>query len=352
MNGQAHENIDRRRFIKGVALTAVAATATGAGAALLGGQKKDILTNVPANLPPAGPAAQTANTVISTHNDAAQLLARLAESQAENMRLQTALDATQRQLDSLQGADQNNQSQNEALHLELEKTTAQVGVMGGLVALYEQLDGIDVSDMLENGLTAVTGSITELIDHVPTLNEGVEAGQKALAEIENHIPLLENGRLWLENHTGKLIAFYAAVEGILGGIVDRVGPFLEMLNDWFQDVKKWLPFGIGNNAASVMNALTLLIGETPATVSGLNTNIAQPLDIWLARDGEGTQLHRTLIKPLREKMLTPINKSIQQAQQVQSTYQTQLAIPTGTAVASQRVIREQISIYREQHQLS
>ena len=38
------------------------------------------------------------------HQDAAQVLARLAESQAENMRLQAALDAAQRELDSLRAA--------------------------------------------------------------------------------------------------------------------------------------------------------------------------------------------------------------------------------------------------------
>jgi hypothetical protein len=59
-------------------------------------------------------------------------------------------------------------------------------------------------------------------------------------------------------------------------VVEAAGPFLQMINDWFAGIKKWLPFGMGETAVTVMQSITTLLIETPANVTGLNTNISQP----------------------------------------------------------------------------
>ena len=137
-------NVDRRGFLKAAVATAVAATATGAGAALVTNNAAT-QTAVLATPIPQPPVVQSAQNILAAHNDAADLLSRLASAQAENMRLQASLDAAQRQLSSLQTSNVDSNAASEALSVELASATEQIGVLSGLVALYEQLDEVDVA---------------------------------------------------------------------------------------------------------------------------------------------------------------------------------------------------------------
>ena len=349
MNGHGQQ-VDRRGFLKAAVATAVAATATGGGAALLLNKAQSATTVLPTPIPEP-PAIQAAQTVLTAHNDAAELLARLTAAQADNMRLQAALDATQRQLESLQTANADSSVASESLSLELASTTEQLGILSGLVALYEQLDGVDVAGTLGEGLTAVSQTLTDLMDNTPTLRDSIAAGQQALDELDAHIPTIEEGRIWLDTQLGQVQSFYDSVGTLLESAVDTIGPFLEMLNQWFADVRKWLPFGIGERAAEIMQALTLLIGETPTTVAGVRERVAQPLDVWVGAPNEEAPLRQKIVKPMRERVLTQAGETIARAEQVQTAYQGQLAEPVQTAVSSQQIIREQITQYRERHQV-
>jgi hypothetical protein len=124
-----------------------------------------------------------------------------------------------------------------------------------------------------------------------------------------------------------------------------------MLNDWFQDVLKWLPFGIGNKAATIMGAMTNLLGETPNTISGVYTNVVQPLNAWFELEGDETYLQRRLIKPVREEAFNRTAMAMSQTHAVQNVYQTQLVQPVQTNVAQRESIRALITAYRQEHQV-
>ena len=343
------EEVSRRKFLKAAAVTAVAATATGAGAAIY----NQSLSTTPAITSVSNTAAPAMTTTVSaTDGTATDLFSRLAAAQAENVRLQAALDAAQNQLSSLQQNNQTAVSSSEAIAVELGQANEQIGILAGLVALYEQLEAVDMETAVDQGLNAVSTSIDTMLAEMPTLSESIQLGRQALQNFESEVPLLENGRAWLIDHLGKIEGYFQAVEQLLTQAVDRVGPFLQMLNDWFESVKKWLPFGIGQTAATIMQSITLLIMETPNTVNGLDTNITQPLNIWLSRDQNNeTALHQNLIKPLRDDLMPKADGTVSKVQQMDTTYKTALKEPVETAVASQRVIRNLIAEYRQQHQI-
>jgi hypothetical protein len=339
--------VSRRKFIKAAALTAVAASATGAGAAIYNQAvpTETVITSA-SNL--AAPAVNAAVSPASSANT--DLFTRLAAAQAENVRLQSALDAAQRQLTNLDQNNQSTASSSEALSVELGQANGQIGILAGLVALYEQFEAVDMETAVQNGLTSFSGNMETMLAEVPTLSESIQMGRQALQNFETQIPVLDNGRLWLIDHLSKIERYFQVVEQLLAEAVDRVGPFLQMLTDWFENVKRWLPFGMGQTAATVMQSITDLIMETPNTLSGLDTNITQPLNVWLNRDQNNeTALHQTLIKPLRDDLMTKADTTISKVQQMDETYKTALKEPVETAVASQRIIRNLIAEYRQQH---
>lgn len=342
--------VSRRNFIKAAALTAVAATATGAGAALYNEalSAPATMTVNPANA--VVPAVGTAAVIPPSSTAAADAFTRLAAAQAENVRLQAALDAAQRQLTSFQQNNQTAADSSQALSVELGQANEQIGILAGLIALYEQLDAVDVAAAVENGLTNFGGEVEMMLAEVPTLAESIQMGRQALENFEIQMPILDNGRLWLIDHLSKIEGYFQAVERLLSEAVERVGPFLQMLNDWFEGIRKWLPFGMGQTAATVMVSITDLIMETPNTLNGLDTNITQPLNVWLNRDQNNeTALHQTLIKPLRDDLMPKADGVVSKTQHMNETYKTALKEPVETAVASHRTIRSLITNYRQQH---
>lgn len=342
---QAYES--RRHFLRTAALTAVAATAAGVGAAKLTSGSAAVPTIIDTS-PVIVPQAQA---ILTGNEELAGLFSKLAAAQADNVRLKAELDAAQRNLSNWQQSNSSSSTQMEAMSVELDSANTEIGVLSGLVALYEQLDDVDVSELMTGGLTAVSESINNMITTSPLLLEGIALGNQALDDLEAQLPVMENGRLWLERHNEKLQAYFNNLQDLLQKAVDTVEPFLEMLTNWFSDVRKWLPFNLGQKAADIMASATTLLSETPHTISGLDTNVMQPLNNWLAYEEGDMRIRRTLVKPMREKVISKANELTIQAETVKRTYDENLAAPLETAVTQRRALRETITQYRQQNQL-
>lgn len=347
MSRENQADQSRRNFLKTAALTAVAATAAGTGAAKLTSSSATVPTIIDTS-PVIVPQAQA---ILTGNEELAELFSKLAATQADNIRLKAELDAAQRNLSNWQQSNNSSSTQMEAMSVELGSAQTQIGVLGGLVTLYEQLDEVDVSEVMSGGLTAVSESINSMIATSPLLAEGIALGEQALDDLEAHLPLLENGRLWLERHNEKLQNYFNNLQDLLQKAVDTVEPFLEMLTNWFSDVRKWLPFNLGQKAVDIMASATTLLSETPHTISGLDTNVMQPLNNWLAYEEGDMRIRRSLIKPMREKVISKANELNLQAEAVKQTYDEHLAAPLETAVAQRHALRDTINQYRQQNQL-
>ena len=353
-NTAAQATIDRRNFLKALALTSVAATTVGGGAAILvnkTGKAPLLTTNVaPPVVPPAPPASFTAaETVATANHEVADLLAQLASAQADKLRLQSELDAAQRRLTGLETASGDAGEVNQTLRTELASATQEVGVLAGLVALYEQLDDGNLLETVEGSMSNFGLTIGELLDEIPSVEEGLVLGNQALDQFEARLPTLSDGRQWLETHIARLNAFYEAAESILETVAESAGTFLQRLNEWFQDVRKWLPFGVGDRAAEVMAALTNILDETPNTIHGLRRNIADPLDGWVGKEGQEAPLRAELIRPLKETTLQRAGTVVERARSTAGAFESQVRAPVQEVVAQRRLLREQIAAYRQQN---
>ena len=347
-NDDFETDMSRRRFLRVAAVTAVAATAAGAGAASLVNKMPAETTITTTTLPPN---ALLPKPLSATANPADELLLQLSALQAENARLQSDLVATQTRLNALETSNSDTKSDTEILRLQLSDSQKNLSLMAGLVALYEQLDAVDVGELLQDGLDSVGDGFAELFAHVPSLQEGIAAGRTVLDELDDHIPLLENGRSWLGQQLSKLHMYYDALERLLSVVVDAAGPFLQMFNEWVQKVLKWLPFGLGQKSSDIMNALTDMLMETPHLMNGLENNVAHPLDVWLGNANEEAPLRRRLIQPIKANVLDKATSTVAQAETVESLYRERVKRPVETAVTQRAGLHLLIDQYRNQHQI-
>lgn len=337
--------LNRRNFLQALALTGGAAVLTGTGAALIA----QYTSNTP---PPAGGISPLATLPPLTNPSQADLFAQLTAVQAENLRLQTALDAAERRL-ALFNEDKQPSEALQQLQLELASSQEQVSVLAGLVVLYEQLTALEWETLFNEGSQTVSEAWQTVTDVLPSWEEGVTAGETALAEFEGQLPLVENGWYWLNNQLQTLNTYYQAVEEMLKTAVEGAGPVLTMLQEWFTSILAWLPFGMGQNAQKVMTALTNLMELLPATIFGLNTNVQQPLNTWLQKESLTAELplQTKLVKPLREQLLTSAQTALTQTKTAQTEYDERLVKAMAPAVAHYRQMRQQITLYQEKHQL-
>ncbi len=360
MTRQQPEAVSRRSFLRFAGLTMAAAAATGGGAAFLKQlEKKPVIDAGPAGsaLYPTAAPYSTAAPILSdiipmlpAGASGDDLYAQLAASQGEVMQLRASNEQLLSDLAALQTAEGDTRTSRDGLTLELDDARKRLGVLGGLVALYQQLDDADVGGILENGLGAVGEKIGELVGGTPGLSSGLDMGQLALGQVEAHIPLLDSGRSWLAVQTTKMGGFYGEVEVRLQRAVDQVADFLAMLAVWFEGLRKWLPFGAGEKAADVMSALTTLLAETPVTLSGLDVNLAQPLDVWLQRiDGEPALTR--LLRPMQDEVISRARTTVDQANTVAAVYESNLAAPARAALGNRQTLRQQIADYRAQNQI-
>lgn len=352
MTTQASDEMGRRSFLKAVALTAVAATTVGGGAGYLANKVREAPIATSGITPQAMPRSVTiAETAATANQEVADLLAQLASAQAENMRLRADLDAAERRLAASETTSDGVDETNKTLRAELASATQEVSILSGLVALYEQLDDGVLIETVEGTLSNFGQRLGGLLDELPTVEEGLAIGSSALDSFEERLPALSDGRRWLESHLARLNSFFESAEQVLESAAESAGTFLQMLESWFQGLRKWLPFGVGDRATQVMSTLTRLLDETPHTIHGLRRNVADPLDSWVGKGDEDIPLHTELLRPLREMTLQRAGSVVEHARSTGSAFETEVKSPLQETVALRRQLRQQIAIYREQNGL-
>lgn len=346
----AENEMSRRGFLKGLVVMVTAGAATGGGAAaLMKLRKGETVFETMGPTPPVVNVPTTAPVQTNAGNN--DLLARLAEAQAENLRLRAELTATQNRLQALEAANGDASQVNAALQAELTNAQNQVGLLAGLVALYEQLEQVDLADVVGNGIAAVGEAWNDLTGRVPGLEEGLSLGSLVLDDFERQIPLVAAGRTWVDLHLARLELLFQTSQQVLSAVLETAGDFFSLLAAWFADVLKWVPFGMGDKASSVITALTDLLQETPQTISGLHSNVLDPLNPWLEKQGDEVALQSKLVKPLRENALNPAVEVAGKVRQTHETYVAQLAEPAQQLVNQRQTMQELIRQYREKHQV-
>lgn len=349
MTQEHPDNVNRRGFMKAVAATAVVAASAGAGAAYLTEPKQPVVAAPP--VAPVAPTTAPAAQVVVAQAELSAELADAAAIQAENIRLQAALDAANRRIEGLEATLGGRTDNEEVLRAELGAANEQIGVMAGLVALYEQLDDVNMRDVMRNSSERVGDAVADLLVDIPTLDESIASAAERLNTFEEQIPAVEAGRQWLSGHLDGLQQYYLIVEGLLQATIEGVGDFLALLGEWFGRMLGWLPFGFGEKSAEIMTAMTDLLRELPFTIDTSRRDLLQPLSLWLeARDGE-LPLVADVIRPVREQVLATSQTTVAKANRVNETYLRDVMAPVEATLANDQAVRDQIDAYRQLHRL-
>ncbi len=350
------ENTGRRQFILGATLT-TAAIATGGAVGLMRHpelldalESSGVQSNVVPAVQPTNPA-QVAPQPIAP-SGSTQLATDLAAAQLENSRLQSELSAAQQRIADLESALGQQKGESESLRMEVDGKTAQIGILGGLVALYEQLDNGDIGDYVSNGMHEMAASIADVVDDIPNVQETLSTGRQLLLDLESEVPLIDGARLWLLGHVSRVGLAYSVVQQMLLNVSEGASDVLTMMSAWTEQLLKWLPFGLGEKTTNVIDALANLLDVTPETTNGLVSNVADPLEMWLGGANEtATPLVDNVIAPLKTGVLSSAETHLTRTATLRQDYQLKVRDPFSVALDNRNRIRASIDAYKVQHSL-
>jgi hypothetical protein len=235
----------------------------------------------------------------------------------------------------------------------LASADAEIARLQGLVSLYEDLEKTGLDAILQTGMAAVALPLGAIEAGAKVLQGGLIFVEDALLGVEQALPSARESILWLEAQVSALAAGVGTLESALGQVLERAGnlPAVEALRDFSAMILDNLPFGLGDKIRGVLDGITGVVTSVDDLIEGINTRVLEPLsEEWFsAEDGQG--LGASLVGPLVEHLLDPLEEHLGNLASLADTWQANLSAPTQHALEQRAKIRENITRYKQDHGL-
>lgn len=269
-------------------------------------------------------ATEWQNQLAAASSQNAQLASALGTAQTDNTNLQSQLASAQAALDA---------------------ANARLGHTTALIGLYEQLEAAGLDNVVEGGLSTVTGAIAAIGGPAATLRNGIDAARGLLANFEATLPQFKDAMAWLGEQVVKLkvglwsveSAAQDTVNSAAAGLVASFGGFAGFVLDH-------LPFNIGEKVRQTLGAVQNVLTST----SDVADQAADKVLLKISKHVEDGPQHwsKTLVTPLRDQALAPADEVLAGVAGAEGAFQASLKDPATTTIAQRRALREQIAAYR------
>ena len=226
---------------------------------------------------------------------------------------------------------------------------AEIARLQGLVERYEKLESVGLDSILTAGMQALSVPLALVEAGAQGLVAGLEWAEEALLSLQEALPTAEESLLWLESQVSAVADSITKIEVAVGNALEKAtdNPVAEALADFAAMILDNLPFGLGDKIRGVLDEFVHLLTSVDDLINGINTQILGPLrENWFA-SGEGKGVGETLVTPLVENVLDPLEAHLQNLVTLADAWQQELASPANEALAQREEIRQDILRYKK-----
>ncbi len=329
----------RRLFLKTLGLGA-AGLAAGGGAAWVTGEfnhasatadelRAQLLAALETNATLQGEVSATKSNLTLAVDQNAQLVTTLSSAQTEAASWQTQAATLQSQL--------------ETANAQLDKTQT-------LLTLYEQLENLGLDDLTREGLTNMGQQLVTTLESLPGVRDGLALARTLLTEFEATLPSWDESLDWLSEQLGWLSAGLGLIEQAAGQVISATFTGLtEIFQGFVNFILEHLPFNIGARTGETLTTTQVVIARLPSVLGEAEAKIVKSFKSRVGQGDEGWG--RTLIRPLRERALTPADRLAASLKDTEITFATALKAPVEAALEQRAAVRAAITRFRAENQL-
>jgi hypothetical protein len=251
-------------------------------------------------------------------------------------------------------ADEETQVALDAAQVSLDAAQAEIERLQGLVRLYETLDKIGIDEILQGGMSALAVPLAAVEQGAKLLKSGLEMIEDALLGLEEALPSAQETLLWLESQVSAIAEGISRLEVSIGNALDKAtdNPVGEAVKEFASMILDYLPFGLGDKIRDVLEGLAELLTSVDDLVAGINTNLLEPLRTkWFSTE-EGEGLGASIVNPLVEHILDPLEAHLDDLGELTDTWQAKLVAPAEEAIAARAQAQKEIARYKKEYNIS
>jgi hypothetical protein len=237
---------------------------------------------------------------------------------------------------------------------DLEAAQAEIARLQGLVDLYEDLEKIGLDAIIATGMKALALPLEAVALGAMALKGGLDWAEGALLSLQEALPTAQESILWLEDQVSAIADGLEKLERAVGNALEKAtdNAVAEALEDLANVILDNLPFGLGDKIRQVLEGMVALVTSVDELVEGINTFLLEPMrEKWFATE-DGSGVGATLIDPLVEHILDPVEAHLESLAALADTWQQDLVSPTEQALAERARIQEDIGQYKKEYGLS
>ena len=222
---------------------------------------------------------------------------------------------------------------------QVEDLRAKNGDIRDLVGLYQQLEAVGLDQIVAAALSAVGVPLLAIQNIRIALTTGIGLAARVLQDLENHLPLVAAGLDWLEQQITALSNGIRAFQTALAVSADT--PTTKAISDFISQLLDILPFGAGQNIKTALQAMGNVLNQLPDLLNNVSAMVIEPVRAWVGSGQQGG-LHDTLLRPIRDQVLTPAQQIVANAENLNAVYNQQLAQPVQSALDQRAKVRTEI----------
>lgn len=215
-----------------------------------------------------------------------------------------------------------------------------------LIALYDQLDGVQLDKTVSNGMQSVLGSINNTSEYAQQLRDGLLVAKDNINQLDQGLAILDAGLVRVEGMIVGLSTLMQGLEDRLQAAGEPVAPVTDALGSLFENLISYLPFGIGERIQATIDSIKIVIGSIPESIASLNDNLIAPMrTTFFPRDGDNIQVR--LLEPLTNVLFYPAEWTLSGLANLADTWDKELEQPAQAMIEERASLRKKITAQKE-----
>lgn len=226
------------------------------------------------------------------------------------------------------------------------ETELELVKLRALVGLYEQLEKVGIDAIIAAGMSIVRGALDAVKTGVRLARDGVTGVETALKNFQAMLDSLRGAADLATRGLTELSQKFKAAESLVVAMLGTALPLAEAIANFFNELVKKIPFGVGAEISRAINSLIELIRAIPATVDAMLNQLLKPLrDLFFPATGNAL-VKTNLFDPLINNLLTPLKGFLTDVETLIDKWEKEFTKPVQNALDARAKVRKQIVALR------